>query len=1118
MRRLAAFSIGLLLLPSVAFAQFQQNQVTQGPFGGIFYSTSTTGSAHSGQLIGSAFGNVIYWNGTSWATTATSSLGISSGYPFPLIGNATSTLTQFNGGLTAFASSTIGDGSATGGLTVSGGATTTGVAYFANRIGVGISNPISTLLGQFESASSNAIVRIDSLSSTALARVQLVNDLGKIISFSVNGSGTANTGPTNIPSSGLIQGTGVGGLVLDTSDASAPIEFVTGGIANANERMRVTQTGEVGIGTTTPGSIFSIGGLANFTTGTSTFYATGGINLAGGCFAIAGTCISAGSSASSTLLADNNTFSGRNAFSLIKLTATSSSLLASDASGNVIATTSIGTNLLSGALATINSTSITAGGTFTITVASSTLLGDANTWSKLQSFSNATSTLFTAGTIWDTGVTSAIHLADSTGKVTAYTGTTCTNQFVRSLNGSGVATCSSVALTSDVTGTLPLANGGTNASLSGANQILTMNFGNSAVTTAGSGYTITSTLATLTNASTTNFTASGYASTTIFFANGLTSCNGATSALTWNGGTFGCNTISGGTGTVNSGTIGQASYYAANGTTVSGTSTEVFASNGNVGFGTSTPWGQVSLRYNDTSSSIFTHPAFVISTSTRDYPAFVVNGFGGITIGTTTLTDPTNVALFAEGSSTADYALVLNNDGCASQSNTNISFQQKSVATGEILFDGSCATSLFGGNSAEYINFGGGPQVFFENGGAQTPMAIFPSGIYGTQASIGTTSFAKIFTVEGSQSGGIMRVMRDATAPASNSIFGTQDVSLNEASTSLVDKTGPSQTFGVFLNGSPTENIYGTVYAVRDGVDTKGALGMGGVSAGSIVGGIYADSSGHVTLGGLTSLAGTALQILNTASPASNILQAFSSASVSKLVLTNGGNLGIDTATPAAFLQVNGTSGNTSDIFVAASSTGSVTFLKVTSAGLVGISTTTPWRTFSVNGTVSFAGLTSSGTGGVLCLTSSNEVTVGSLGTCSPSGEQYKNTIEPLAPGTALREVMQLKPVTFYYNPGVLLPDQAKLHQQHIGLVAQDVAKVDTRLVGFDATGTPQTLQYDEFEGFFTQAIQDLQNEIKSTTDIALAAKVDKEQIEIEVLAGLFIAYVIFNEIRRRKK
>jgi hypothetical protein len=46
----------------------------------------------------------------------------------------------------------------------------------------------------------------------------------------------------------------------------------------------------------------------------------------------------------------------------------------------------------------------------------------------------------------------------TTGVPTIYGGTTCTNQFPRSLDASGAATCASVSLTADVTGDLPLSN------------------------------------------------------------------------------------------------------------------------------------------------------------------------------------------------------------------------------------------------------------------------------------------------------------------------------------------------------------------------------------------------------------------------------------------------------------------------------------------------------------------------------------------------------------------------------------------------------------------------------------------------------------------------------------
>jgi hypothetical protein len=57
--------------------------------------------------------------------------------------------------------------------------------------------------------------------------------------------------------------------------------------------------------------------------------------------------------------------------------------------------------------------------------------------------------------------TGLVKNTTTTGVPSIYAGTSCSNQFPRSLDSSGAASCASVSLTADVTGTLPLTSGGT---------------------------------------------------------------------------------------------------------------------------------------------------------------------------------------------------------------------------------------------------------------------------------------------------------------------------------------------------------------------------------------------------------------------------------------------------------------------------------------------------------------------------------------------------------------------------------------------------------------------------------------------------------------------------------
>jgi LysM repeat protein len=84
-----------------------------------------------------------------------------------------------------------------------------------------------------------------------------------------------------------------GSTATSSFAANGALSLVSNGLAVGTNQLTVSG-GNVGIGTTTPGSIFSVNGVANWTGATSTYYSTGGINLTSGCFSINGACITGG--------------------------------------------------------------------------------------------------------------------------------------------------------------------------------------------------------------------------------------------------------------------------------------------------------------------------------------------------------------------------------------------------------------------------------------------------------------------------------------------------------------------------------------------------------------------------------------------------------------------------------------------------------------------------------------------------------------------------------------------------------------------------------------------------------------------------------------------------------
>ncbi|MBI1999576.1 MAG: hypothetical protein HYS74_02955, partial [Parcubacteria group bacterium] len=110
---------------------------------GLVSASSTISVAYGGTGLSTppTYGQLLLGNASGGYTlTATSSLGLPTfAYLFP--NNATTTTLTFSNGLLSLASTTIGAGGQTTGLTVFGGATTTGNAYFAGNVGIGTPSP-----------------------------------------------------------------------------------------------------------------------------------------------------------------------------------------------------------------------------------------------------------------------------------------------------------------------------------------------------------------------------------------------------------------------------------------------------------------------------------------------------------------------------------------------------------------------------------------------------------------------------------------------------------------------------------------------------------------------------------------------------------------------------------------------------------------------------------------------------------------------------------------------------------------------------------------------------------------------------------------------------------------
>jgi hypothetical protein len=430
-------------------SQLQQFTSTTSPISGITQSTYGKALIISGVPTGSCL--TLDSNHKLTTTTCGSGGGNSFAYPFP--SNATSTSIAFNAGLTGILTgSVVGNASTATALAANGTNALAGNAI----LGVDASGNAEGAFDVWTQAENTAAAYISGVTAdsplsgagTSISHLTISTagtwsgNAGTATALAANGANClAGNYPLGVNASGAVENC-TAALTLSSLSATYPLSY-----------------------NNTTGA-FTYSGLATTTTWTSGQLA---------------------------MVVNGNTVS--------------SVATGTVSSGTGISVTA-GQSIIGSGL-TITNTGVTSLGNGTGTTCTGTAPGtcNVNTTQNITNLSNLTGN----GLVKTSSSNGTLGTAANGTDYTLVSAQSCTNQVITALTASGGSTCSSIAngmitnatidLTAKVTGVLPIANGGTNASSFGTSNGITAYDGTRVVNF--SGYTLTSSGLTATNASTT---------------------------------------------------------------------------------------------------------------------------------------------------------------------------------------------------------------------------------------------------------------------------------------------------------------------------------------------------------------------------------------------------------------------------------------------------------------------------------------------------------------------------------------------------------------------------------------------------------------------------------------
>jgi hypothetical protein len=145
--------------------------------------------------------------------------------------------------------------------------------------------------------------------------------------------------------------------------------------------------------------------------------------------------------------------------------------------------------------------------------------------------------------------------------------------------------------------------------------------------------------------------------------------------------------------------------------------------------------------------------------------------------------------------------------------------------------------------------------------------------------------------------------------------------------------------------------------------------------------------------------------------------------------------------------------------------------------GYININTNgTTGTAMNASGTLYVANLGSSATGNAVCITASNQITDAGGGTCTPSALRTKEDIRPFEE-SAIEKIMRMNVVLAKYKENIRTLDPNE-DADIITLIADDLAKIDNRLVDYDKEGNVNSINIMQMDALYAKAFQEQQAQI----------------------------------------